>query len=91
MLISHVAMRVTRMPFNNKQELHDSGYKFATRPGSSAWASFKYGNSLWQNIYKDKLEPYEEEYISVVKKRIRIEWLLGNERRAFYAPYLAFS
>ena len=65
MLISHVAMRVSRIPFNNMQELYDSDYKFATCPGTSVWDSFKYGNALWQRIYKDRLEPFEEEYQKV--------------------------
>ena len=78
MLISHVAMRVSRIPFNNMQELYDSDYKFATCPGTSVWDSFKYGNALWQRIYKDKMEPFEEEYklqkLHTTKKRM--EWLL---------------
>ena len=44
------------------QELYDSDYKFNTAPGTSIWDSFKYGNTLWQRIYKEKLEPFEKEY-----------------------------
>ena len=68
MLISHVAMRVTTMPFDNMQELYDSDYKFSVRPGTSMWDAFKNGNAHWQRIYKDKLEPFWEEYKKVKKQ-----------------------
>ena len=56
------------MPFNNMQELYESDYKFANRLGTSHWDAFKYGNALWQRIYKDKLEPFEEEYQKVYSR-----------------------
>ena len=89
MLISHVAMRVSPMPFSNMQELLDSDYKLWTPPGSSNWDSFKYGNSLWQRIYDDKLEPFEEEYKEkkLVNRDNLIEWLLNDENAA-YTDYL---
>ena len=93
MLISHVAMRVTKMPFNNMHELLDSDYNFNTAPGTSFWDAFKYGNTLWQRIYKVKLEPFEEEY-KITKDDIKeqqMEWLLMNEKNALYYEYMSLS
>ena len=84
MLISHVAMRVTRIPFNNMEELLDSDYNFFTYPGSSNWDSFKYGNTLWQRIYQEKLEPFKEDYKQV---QFTSEFALMNEKNAFYSSY----
>ena len=44
------------------QELHDSDYTLMTTPGTSNWDAFKYGNKLWQKIFKSKMEPFEEEF-----------------------------
>ena len=86
MLISHVAMRVTTMPFDNMQELYDSDYKFSVRPGTSMWDAFKNGNAHWQRIYKDKLEPFREEYKKVYVNDLdgMLKWMLENERSAVY-------
>ena len=89
MLISHVASRVAPMPFNNMQELYDSDYNFMTPPGTSYWDSFKYGNSLWQRLYKDKLEPFGEEY--KLKKFTIKKWLLSNEKNAAYGLWKSFA
>ena len=73
------------------QELYDSDYKLANRPGTSNWDSFEYGNALWQRIYKEKLEPFEEEYKNIDYKDNGMKWLLENERGAVYtgSPYLS--
>ena len=76
------------MPFNNMQELYDSDYKLANRPGTSNWDSFKYGNALWQRIYKDKLEPFKEEYKPSTNW---LKWLDENERGAVYTGYQYLS
>ena len=71
------------------QELYDSDYKLAIRPGTSPWDAFKYGNALWQRIYKDKLEPFEEEYKTGTFRDSFVKWMMENERGAIYtqAPY----
>ena len=79
------------MPFNNMQELYDSDYNIMAPPGTSHWDSFKYGNTLWQRIYKDKMEPFEKEY-KLKKLHIKenqIEWLLNNNKDALYSNYLS--
>ena len=88
MLISHVAMRVTRMPFNNMQELYDSNYKFSVNPATSMWDSFKNGNALWQRIYRDKLEPFKEEREKRYKSTGILTWMMENERSAVFTGAL---
>ena len=89
MLISYVAMRPTRMPFNNMPELLDSDYSLMTTPGTSNWDAFKYGNVLWQRIYEDKLAPFEEHYkLYYNTKEKQIEWMMTNDKNAVYNPNL---
>ena len=64
------------------QEFYDSDYTFAIRPATSSWDSFKYGNALWQRIYKDKLEPFEEEFNYLQVTENEMKWIMENERRA---------
>ena len=89
MLISHVAMRVTQMPFKNMQELYDSDYKFLAPPGTSNWDAFKNGDALWQTIFKAKLEPFEEDYKlqNLNDKMNHVEWLLSDDKNAAYINY----
>ena len=88
MLMSYLAMRVTRMPFNNIQELYESTFTLTTVPGSSFWDSFKYGDDLWQRIYKEKLEAFEEYNIfHTSTKEKHIQWLLLNQENAAYRNY----
>ena len=87
MLISHVAERVVRMPFNNMQELYESDYKLSSPPGSTNWDDFKYGNTLWKRIFKDQLEPFEDEYKPLLDAEKQIEWLFTNEKNAVYWNY----
>ena len=70
------------------QELYDSDYKFANRPGTSHWDAFKYGNALWQRIYKDKLEPFKEEYKTGTYNESPVKWMMENERGAVYIQAL---
>ena len=70
------------MPFNNMQELYDSDYELVILPGTSRWDAFKYGNALWQRIYKDKLEPFEEEFNYLQVTENEMKWIMENERRA---------
>ena len=61
-LISEIATRVTRIPFNNMKEVYESDYKVLAMPGSFQWESFKYGNELRRKIFAEKMKPYENEY-----------------------------
>ena len=69
------------------QELYDSDYKLGVSPGASNWDDFKYGNALWQRIFKDKLEPFEEDYKQLVYAKNQIEWMFTNEKNAIYWNY----
>ena len=92
MLISYLATRELIFPFSNLQEMYDSDFQFFTLPNSAMMDSFKYGNDLWQKIYKDKLEPnteWYEEYQGRTEKQI--EWLLLDSEHAMYANYYQFS
>ena len=82
MLISYLAQRVTRVPFNNMEEFYDSDYRLSTLPGSSYWDSFEFGNELWRKIHKNKLEP--------VIEKDRIEYLLKDEENALYSNIFEF-
>ena len=64
MLISYLAVRVTPLPFRDLSGLYASDYSLFVYPGSGVWDSFRFGSQLRQNIFKDKLEAYEEEYIT---------------------------
>ena len=82
-------MRVTRLPFHNMQQLYRSDYTLSTVPGSSFWDAFKYEDELWQRIYKDKLEPFEEYYNKNIgtDTRSQINWLLLDLQNAVYLNY----
>ena len=84
------------MPFNNMQELYDSHYKVYTNPGSSYWDAFKYGNKLWQKIFKYKLEPFEEEIRlqNIETREDSIKWLFNNDKnykKAWYGNYFEYA
>ena len=78
------------------QELYDSHYKVYTNPGSSYWDAFKYGNKLWQTIFKYKLEPFEEEFRlqEIENNEDSIKWLLSNDKnheKAWYGNYFEIA
>ena len=80
------------MPFKNMQEMYDLDYKFFVEPGSSHWDAFKYGNDLRKKIYKEKLEPFEGEYKSILGDRNRIiDWLLNDNSAAVYGSLGFYS
>ena len=94
MLVSYLSMRVTRMPFTNMQELYKSDYKFTTIQGSAYHDTFKYGNEMWQKIYKEKLEFPEVIELEKVNKGWAasvIDWMLLDEERAAYSHHLDFQ
>ena len=82
-------MRVTRLPFHNMQQLYLSDYTLSTVPGSAFWDAFKYGDDLWQQIYKDKLKPFEEYYNKNIgtDTSSQINWLLLDLENAVYLNY----
>ena len=90
--MSYLAMRVTRMPFTNMNELHTSDYKLTTAPGSAYWDAFKYGDDLWQRIYRDKLQPFEE-YNNIHAGILshHIDWILLDFKNAAYRNYYEIS
>ena len=71
MLISEIATRVTRKPFNNMQEVLESDYKVIAIPGSYTWDVFKYGNELRQKIFAEKMEPFEQDNKELGKMKIK--------------------
>ena len=77
------------MPFNNMQELSTSDYKFMIEPGSYHWDAFKYGDELWKKIYKEKLEPFEEDYKSL--EITQKEWLMSSDENAVFSMTYAFG
>ena len=89
MLMSYLAMRVTQMPFHNMQELYQSDYKLTTVPGSSYWDAFKYGDELWQQIFKDNLQPFQRynEIHATSDAKTHLEWLLLDLKNAAYRNY----
>ena len=87
MLVSYLSMRVTRMPFTNMQELYKSDYKFTTIHGSAYHDKFRYGDDIWQKIYKEKLEFPEVIEIEKVNKGWTasvIDWMLLDDKNAAY-------
>ena len=56
MLISYLAKIVTPIPFSNMHELYKSDYQVTTLAGSALVDVFRYGDELWQLIYREKLE-----------------------------------
>ena len=92
MLLSYLAMRVTKMPFNNIQELHDSTFVLITLPGSSFWDAFRFGDELWQTIYKEKLEPFEDyNKLHTSTKENQVKWLLLGNKNALYTNFYELS
>ena len=90
MLISYLSTRVTPIPFDSIGGLLDSSYSFYVKPGSSYWDSFKYGNSLWKQVYEEKLKPFENEYTDYMMRTVNSwNWVLENGDRAMYENFLA--
>ena len=88
MLISYLAKRVTSIPFSNMQELHKSDYRFTTVPGSAFSDAFKNGDELWQLIYREKLQFYDD--IGDGAEGF-LDWLLLDPENAVYYDHKVFS
>ena len=70
------------------QEMYDSDYKIGTTPGSAYWDAFKYGDELWQRIYKEKLRPFEEYYAIQTRNTSSIvNLLLLDIKNSMYSNY----
>ena len=89
MLMSYLAMRVTHLPFHNMQQLYQSDYQLTTVPGSAFWDAFKYGDELWQQIFRDKLKPFEDynKIHATTDATTHIKWLLTDLENAAYRNY----
>ena len=56
------------------------------------WDTFKHGSDLWQRIFRDKLEPHEEEYVPFMSSnRLTVDWLMRDSKHALYANYYKIS
>ena len=83
MLISYLAKRVVAVPFSNMHELYKSDYRLTTLPGSAYSDSFKNGNQLWQQIFDEKLELFEE----MKDQTDFLNWVLDDAKNAVYHHY----
>ena len=87
MLISYLAVRTINLPFSDLSGLYASDYSLFVYPGSGVWDTFKFGSPLRQNIFKDKLEPYEEEYVTYKDRPSQIARLLSDSENAMFALF----
>ena len=87
MLISHLAMRVIQLPFRDLRGLYQSDYSLFADPGSAVWDTFRYGSQLRQDIFKAKLEPYEEEYVKYKDRPSQIARLMQDTKNAMFACF----
>ncbi len=64
MLISYLATRVIVLPFTGIKSLVDNtDFRIAVIPGSSFMDAFKFAKDPnWQKAWKDRIEPYLDEY-----------------------------
>ena len=64
MLVSYLATRKTVLPFHTLSEMYENtDFRLALIPSTSFEDSFKYSaDPLWQKIYKERLQPYLQEY-----------------------------
>ena len=88
MLISYLAKIVTPVPFSNMHELYKSDYQVTTLAGSALVDVFKYGDELWQLIYRDKLE-LANEYCN--SPNTCVDLVLKDPKNAAYFNYRPIS
>ena len=88
MLISYLAKIVIPIPFSNMQELYKSDYQLGTLAGSAYLDAFKYGNELWQQIYREKLNVEDHNYATAEGC---LSWMLLDAKNAVYYEYKALS
>ena len=87
MLISNLATRVTPLPFHDLRGLHDSDYSLFVYPGSAVWDAVRFGNELRQDIFRAKLEPYEDKYVTYKDRPSQIAWMMQDTKKAIFAAY----
>ncbi len=61
---SFLTTKLSRLPFNSLSELASStDYRVFVRPGSSSDNTFRMSqNPLYQKVWRERIEPYLEEY-----------------------------
>ena len=91
MLISYLATRVTPLPFRDLKGLLDSDYSLFVYPGSAVWDTFRYGSQLRQDIFKAKLEPYEEEYVTYKDRPSQIARLMQDTKNAMFSEFYTLA
>ena len=89
MLISYLAKIVTPVPFSNMLELYNSDYQLTTLGGSALVDVFRYGDELWQLIYREKnMELANKNCIS---RSQCLDWVLMDPKNAAYFNYRPIS
>ena len=87
MLISYLAKIVMPVPFSNMKELYKSDYQFTTIAGSALSDAFKNGDKLRQQIFREKLEFFDQ----CTGSKGCIDWVLLDTKNAVYYDYEAIS
>ena len=88
MLISYLAKIVTPVPFSNMLELYNSDYQLTTLGGSALVDVFRYGDELWQLIYREKFE-LTNKYCNSTDQCV--DMVLMDPKNAAYFNYRQFS
>ena len=88
MLISYLAKIVTPIPFSNMLELYNSDYQLTTLGGSYFVDVFRYGDELWQLIYREKME-LTNKYCNSPNQCV--DMVLMDPKNAAYFNYRQFS
>ena len=86
MLVSYLSTKVVVLPFNNIRELLDNtNFRIGVTPGTSHVDYFKYStNPILQKAFKERIEPYLDEYADATNKRLQVELPLKDRSVAFY-------
>ena len=91
MLISYLSTQNVVLPFKNIPELvSKSNFRVATSPGSTYAEAFSASNdSIWQTVWKDRMEPYLEEYRPYDVKKNWNDLLKSDPEIALYYDYIS--
>ena len=87
--MSHFSVEKTILPFDTLSEMyHKSDFRLALTPKASYEDDFKYSTDpLWQKIYKERIEPYLQEYDEFRKNLSHL--ILKDSKTVLYKPYSA--
>jgi hypothetical protein len=93
MLISYLSIcpfHSCHIPFNSLREMYEkSNYRLVLVPGGSYEDAFKLSSdTLWQNIYMDRIKPYLEEYKAYGYGSLVSQQALEGDHTAVYRNYL---